>query len=181
MDSPFDFDKVKGYGQRGWKAGLSELGGFRKFILRGNVVDLAVGVVIGAAFTGVVNSLVKDFLQPLIGLALAAFGFQDNFKDAVWPDPKVVKEGFHGQFFFYGDFIGTLITFLLTAFVLYFFVVRPITALQDRFMPKKEPEEPITRECPYCISTIPLKATRCAYCTAQLPPAEESEAVTAKS
>ncbi|GHO44954.1 large conductance mechanosensitive channel protein MscL [Ktedonospora formicarum] len=179
MDSRFD--RVKDYGQRGWKAGLTELGGFRKFILRGNVVDLAVGVVIGAAFTAVVEGLVKDFLQPVIGLVLAAFGYQDNLKSAVWPNPIVNKAGFHGQFFSYGDFIGAIITFLLTALVLYFFVVRPITALQDRFTPKREPEEPITRECPYCISTIPLRATRCAYCTAQLPPAEENEAVAARS
>ncbi|EFH90159.1 large conductance mechanosensitive channel protein MscL [Ktedonobacter racemifer] len=167
------FDTFRDYGERGWKAGMGELGGFRKFILRGNVVDLAVGIVIGAAFTGVVQELVNDFLQPLIGIILATAGFKQNFKDAYWL--------LAGQKFFYGNFVGAVITFLLTALVLYFFVVRPVTALQDRFTPKKEPEAPTTRECPYCLSTIPLKATRCAYCTAQLPPSEEPQQVAARS
>jgi len=136
------------------------LGDFRKFILRGNVVDLAVGIVIGAAFTGVVTSFVKDFITPLIGLigiphfADFTFGRTDN--------------PFH-----LGDFINVAISFLLVALVVYFFVVRPVNALQDRFTPHKEAETPATRDCPFCLSTVPLKATRCAYCTAQLPPVEE--------
>ncbi|GHO74100.1 large-conductance mechanosensitive channel [Ktedonobacter sp. SOSP1-85] len=167
------FDTFRDYGERGWKVGMGELGGFRKFILRGNVVDLAVGIVIGAAFTAVVNGLVKDFLTPLIGILLNQFGFTANLSSAAGK--------FQGQTFAYGDFLNALITFLLTALALYFFVVRPVTALQDRFTSKKEPEAPTTRECPYCLSTIPLKATRCAYCTAQLPPSEEQQQVAARS
>lgn len=173
------FDTFRDYGERGWKAGMGELGGFRKFILRGNVVDLAVGIVIGAAFTAVVNGLVKDFLTPLIGILLTQFGFTQNLSQGVWPAANAA--GFYGQHFAYGDFLNAAITFLLTALALYFFVVRPINALQDRFASKKEPEAPTTRECPYCLSTIPLKATRCAYCTAQLPPSGEQQQVAARS
>jgi len=157
---------VKGFGGRGLHAGLSTLGDFRKFLLRGNVVDLAVGVVIGAAFNGLVQGFVNDFLQPLVGIIITAItgrnaGSLNDYKTGA---------------FAWGHFIGLLISFILTAAVLYFFVVKPINSLQDRYShlrPKKE-ETPTTRECPFCLSTVPLKATRCAYCTAQLPPADAS-------
>lgn len=162
----FDRDRLADYGKRGFQGGLSTLGDFQKFLLRGNVVDLAVGVVIGAAFNGVVQALVKDFITPLLGLLVQ----QPNLKD------KVLNIGGQtGQNFSYGDFTTVFISFLLTAAVVYFLVVKPINALQDRYnrlRPKKE-EAPTTRECPFCLSTVNIRATRCAYCTAQLPPADQ--------
>lgn len=148
-------------GSRGVHAGLSTLGDFRKFLLRGNVVDLAVGVVIGAAFNSVVQSLVKDIITPLIGAFINVNGLE------------VYKFGWRGQTFSIGDLIGVLISFIVTAAVVYFFVVKPINALEDRFKPKQQAASPTTRECPFCLSTVPLRATRCAYCTAQLPAAED--------
>ncbi|GAC1388793.1 MAG: large conductance mechanosensitive channel protein MscL [Ktedonobacteraceae bacterium] len=145
-------DRVRDLGGRGFRGGLGQLGDFRKFILRGNVVDLAVGIVIGAAFTGVVTALVNDFVKPLIGLIVGPNNFQG-------------KVGVFGV----GDFISVLINFLLVALVVYFLVVKPVNALTDRFTPHKD-ETPTTRECPFCLSTVPLRAMRCAYCTAQLPP-----------
>ncbi len=152
---------ARNLGSRGFHAGLSTLGDFRKFLLRGNVVDLAVGVVIGAAFNSVVQSLVKDIITPLIGAFINVNGFE------------VYKFGWRGQTFSIGDLIGVLISFMVTAIVVYFLVVKPINALEDRFRPKQQAVSPTTRECPFCLSTVPLKATRCAYCTAQLPPAED--------
>ncbi|QBD79074.1 large conductance mechanosensitive channel protein MscL [Ktedonosporobacter rubrisoli] len=152
---------VSDIGKRGLHAGLRELGGFQKFILRGNVVDLAVGIVIGASFNSVVTAMVNDFLQPLIG-KVANVSTLNSAQTAG---------------FMWGHFIGTLITFLLTAAVVYFFVVRPVNALQDRFFPHKD-EAPTTRECPFCLSSVPIKATRCAYCTAQLPPSDTPETQT---
>nr|BBH90753.1 large-conductance mechanosensitive channel [Thermosporothrix sp. COM3] len=163
MERPFS--TLRNWGERGWNASTREMGGFKKFILRGNVVDLAVGVVIGAAFSGVVDSLVKDFISPLIGVALLTLHLNQDFKNAFWE--------YQGQRFAFGDFVNALISFLIVAFVLYFFVVRPVALLQDRFLPREEPKAPEKRECPFCLSEVPLKATRCAYCTAQLPPAEE--------
>lgn len=148
---------------RGLHAGLDTLGDFRKFILRGNVVDLAIGVVIGAAFNGVVQEFVKDLITPLIGLF---GGF--NFPAWSW---KI-----NNSVFAIGAFLNALISFIIVAAVLYFFVVKPINALEDRYnrlRPKQE-EAPTTRECPFCLSTVNIKATRCAYCTAQLPPVEET-------
>lgn len=148
------------FGERGLHAGFRELGGFQKFILRGNVVDLAVGIVIGAAFTTVVNGFVKDIITPLIPA-----NKNQNLSILTLPAP------FGGKILL-GDFINDVIAFLIVAAVIYFFVVRPVNALQDRFQPHKEPEKPTTRDCPFCLSTVPLAATRCAYCTAQLPPAD---------
>ena len=156
---------VKDVSGRGLHAGLSTLGDFQKFILRGNVVDLAVGVVIGAAFNGLVQGFVSDFLQPLIGAMISYItGGQTRSLDAYVSGP-----------FLWGHFIGLLISFLLTAAVVYFFVVKPINFLHDRYgrlRPKHE-EAPTTRECPFCLSKVPRTAIRCAYCTAQLPPADE--------
>ncbi len=150
---------VRDFGERGLHSGVSTLGDFKKFILRGNVVDLAVGIVIGAAFTGVVNGFVKDFVTPLIGL----IGIPDF--------ANLVIHGPNKNNFLVGDFINVIISFLITALVVYFFVVKPVNSLSDRFTPHKD-ATPTTRECPFCLSTVPLKATRCAYCTAQLPPAD---------
>ena len=152
-------DTMRDLGTKGWRGGLSTLGDFQKFILRGNVVDLAVGIVIGAAFTGIVNSFVKDMITPLIGLVGIPHFSDFTFGPTTNP-------------FHLGDFINALISFIIMAAVVYFFVVKPVNTLRDRFTPHKEAEAPSTRDCPFCLSTVPLKATRCAYCTAQLPPAE---------
>lgn len=128
---------------------------FRKFILRGNVVDLAVGVVIGAAFTTVVNSMVKDMITPIITI----FGSSKHFADAHFT--------IRGSEFLYGDLINSVITFLIVAAVVFFFVVQPINKLTERFGTGKEAEAP-TRKCPECLSKIPKAASRCMFCTSKL-------------
>ena len=145
----------------------SWLSGFRTFILRGNVVDLAVGIVIGAAFTAVVNGLVSDVITPLIPVP---GGSLTNWK---WHPPYNPNPN---AFLNVGTFINAIITFLIVAFVIYFFVVRPVNALTERFKPKETPAAPTTRDCPYCLSSIPLMATRCAYCTSPLPPPNQTPA-----
>lgn len=129
---------------------------FKKFILRGNVVDLAVGIVIGAAFTSVVNAFVKDLVTPI----LAIFGGVKRFADA--------KFVVHGSEFLYGDLINAIISFLIVAIVIFFFVVEPINHLTERFARSRETEEPTTRKCPECLSEIPKEATRCKFCTAKI-------------
>lgn len=138
------------------------LGGFKTFILRGNVVDLAVGIVIGAAFTAVVNGLVSDIITPLIPSPTG------NLSDAYISIPWTNNH--HLQ---YGAFINAIISFLIIALVLYFFVVRPVAALLARYKPKEVQVAPTTRDCPYCLQSIPLQATRCAYCTSPVPPANQ--------
>ena len=152
--------------QKAEKATVGVLSGFKAFILRGNVVDLAVGIMIGAAFSGVVNSLVGDIITPLIP------GVGKGLSDLVF-------NSYTGSKVQVGHFITTVISFLILALVIYFFIVRPVNALMDLFKPRPA-ATPTTRECPYCLSTIPLKATRCAYCTAQLPPAGEPSPATAQ-
>ncbi|MFD7730068.1 large conductance mechanosensitive channel protein MscL [Kitasatospora phosalacinea] len=130
--------------------------GFRSFLLRGNVVDLAVGIVIGAAFTAVVTGFVAAFLTPLIGIASGAVG---DFS----------KESFTaaGVSFPYGAFLQALISFVLVAAVIYFAVVMPVGRLQNRFNPVKD--APVAKaDCPECLSTVPAAATRCAHCTSEL-------------
>ena len=125
---------------------------FRAFILRGNLVDLAVAVVIGTAFTAVVNALVKDIVTPVI----AAAGGEPNFGRLAFT--------INGSRFAYGDFLNALLTFLIVAAVVFFLVVKPVNALLDRF--KTEPDvDKETRECPECLSAIPVAAHRCAFCT----------------
>lgn len=137
-----------------------EVGGFKKFLLRGNVVDLAVGVVIGAAFSSVVQALVRDIITPIIG----AFGGVTDFSS--W----AVTIG--SSTLLIGDFLNALISFLLIALVVYFLVVLPVNKLMDRYRP--EPKPAPTKECPECASKIPQVARRCSACTAQLaPPSEE--------
>ncbi|MEY9965652.1 large conductance mechanosensitive channel [Streptacidiphilus sp. MAP12-16] len=130
--------------------------GFRSFLLRGNVVDLAVGIVIGAAFTAVVNGFVTAFLTPIVGMVSGRTG---DFS----------KQSFNvnGVIFPYGALISALISFILVAAVVYYFVVLPVNRLHQRFAPKKEPGAP-TKECPECLSTIPAAATRCSFCTVQV-------------
>jgi len=129
------------------------LKGFGNFIMRGNVVDLAVAVVIGGAFGAIVTALVKDLVTPLIA---AIFGK---------PDFSALAFTVNGSKFAIGDFINALIAFLLVALAIYFFVVVPMNAVTQRF---KKPEEapPALRECPECLSEILAAAKRCKYCTA---------------
>lgn len=133
---------------------------FRNFILRGNVVDLAVAVAVGAAFTAVINQFVKSFITPLIG---AIFGHSNHGKNAF----SSLVFSINGSTFSYGDFITAAITFLITATVVFFVVVKPSQALLRRFgMTPAEP--PPKASCPECLTEIPVAATRCAACTAEL-------------
>lgn len=128
------------------------LKGFRDFILRGNVVDLAVAVVIGAAFGAVINSLVSDLINP----AIAAIVHKPNFSYLIWQ--------VNGGKITYGNFINAVIQFLIIAAAIYFMVVMPLNALLKKFSPAKA-EPPKTKPCPQCLSDIPIAATRCAHCT----------------
>lgn len=123
--------------------------GFKQFILRGNVIDLAVGIMIGAAFNSVVSSLVKDILTPFIAAIVAK------------PDFSKLTFSIHGSQFAYGDFINSLVSFLITAAAVYFFIVLPINKLNG----KGPTIKPATKQCPECLSDIPAKARRCAFCT----------------
>lgn len=134
------------------------LKGFRDFILRGNVVDLAVGVIIGAAFNSVVNSMVKDVLTPIISGA----GGKPNF------DYLKLYVG-KGEVA-YGSFLNALISFLIVAAVVYFGVVLPLHWFLERVKKKEEaPAAPASKKCPECLSDIPLEARRCAHCTQPVP------------
>src|SRR5580700_497002 len=128
------------------------LSGFKKFILRGNVVDMAVGVVIGAAFASVVGSLTKGLLTPLIAAVVKA------------PDFSGLFFTLNGSKFLYGEFINAVISFLLVAAAVYFFVVTPINALVARMRKDPAPADPTTKKCPECLSEIPIDARRCAFC-----------------
>ncbi len=132
------------------------MSGFRKFILRGNVVDLAVAVVIGAAFGAVVQALVKDIITPIIG---AFFGV---------PDFSAWYFTINGSKFLIGDFINVVLSFLIIAFVVYYFIVVPVQKLMDRYRGEPPVTPVTTRECPYCLSRIPVQASRCAFCTADV-------------
>lgn len=138
------------------------LKGFREFIMRGNVVDLAVAVVIGAAFNAVVQSLVKDLITPLI----AAVGGQPNFSGLTFT--------IHHSKFLYGDFVNAVVSFLILAAVVFFLVVQPLNKLNNFFKNSRKPADPTSRKCPECLSEIPLAAKRCMYCTAKVTPVQES-------
>ncbi len=146
------------------------LKGFRDFIMRGNVIDLAVAVIIGAAFTKVVNSLVEDIIMPPIGLLLGNVDFSNLFlvlregTKAAGPYTTLADAKAAGAATLnYGLFITTVVTFLIVGFVVYL-IVRSVT----RFGPKKAEAPAATKACPYCLSTIPLKATKCAFCGSEL-------------
>ena len=140
------------------------MSGFRKFILRGNVVDLAVAVVIGTAFGAVVQALVKDIITPIIG----AFGGLPDF--AAW------YFTINNSKFLIGDFINAVVAFLVIAAIVYYFVVVPVEKLMDRYKGEPSVAPVSTRECPYCLSKIPVAATKCAFCTADLTARGEAPA-----
>jgi large conductance mechanosensitive channel len=129
------------------------LDGFKKFILRGNVVDMAVGIVIGAAFGGVVTSLVKSFIEPLIALVVGK------------PDYSALAVKVGETPFPYGVFLTAIVNFLLIAAAIYFFVVVPVNALVARMNRGEAPPDPTTKKCPECLSEIPIDARRCMHCT----------------
>jgi large conductance mechanosensitive channel len=146
---------------------------FKAFIMRGNVVDMAVGIIIGAAFGAIVASLVKDIIMPPIGLALGNIDFSNLI--------VVLKQGApagpYGSLadaqaakavtINYGLFINTIIIFLIVALVVFFFIVRPIARMQAS-KKVEAPAAPVTKECPFCSTTIPVKASRCPNCTSEL-------------
>lgn len=134
------------------------LKGFRDFILRGNVVDLAVAVIVGAAFTSIVNSLVKDLINPLIAATVHK------------PDFSAIVFTIHGGKFQLGDFLNQLISFLLISATVYFFFVLPINSLIRRFHHSAQAAPPSTRPCPECLADIPLAAKRCSHCTQPVEP-----------
>ena len=138
---------------------------FREFAVKGNVVDLAVGIVLGVAFGAIVTSLVNDIIMPPIGRLLGRINFADlfiNLSGTAYPSLKAAKDA-GAATINYGNFLNTIINFIIVAFVM-FLLIKQINRL------KKEPApaEPNTKECKFCLSTIPIKATRCPHCTSQL-------------
>jgi large conductance mechanosensitive channel len=127
--------------------------GFKDFLMRGNVVDLAVAVIIGGAFGKVVTALTTDFLTPLIGI----FGGTPDFKGVVFT--------VNGSKFLIGDFVDAVIAFIMVAATIYVFIVAPMNALAARRKRGEVPPDPTTKKCPECLSEIPIAARRCAFCT----------------
>jgi large conductance mechanosensitive channel len=136
---------------------------FKEFLLRGNLLDLAVAVVIGVAFTAVVNAFVANLITPLIK---AIFGGSAQFKNLSFT--------LHGSRFAYGAFLNAALSFVIIAAVIFFLVIKPVNSLMDRmgFTPQDDP----VRQCPECLSKVPEEATRCAYCTSVLTPASSGSA-----
>src|SRR5690349_1549874 len=135
---------------------MSMLKGFRQFMLRGNVIDLAVAVVIGAAFGAVVTALVKDLLTPLIAAIVGK------------PDFSAIAFEINGSKFLIGDFVNALVSFLLIGAAVYFFVIVPVNAFMARMRRGEAPPDPTTKKCPECLSEVPIAAKRCAFCTSPL-------------
>ena len=129
------------------------LSGFKQFIMRGNVLDLAVAVVMGAAFGAVVTALVKDLITPLIAALVGK------------PDFSAIQFTVNNSKFLIGDFINAIVSFLLIAAAIYFFVVVPVNALMARMRRGEAPPDPTTKKCPECLSEIPIAARKCAHCT----------------
>jgi large conductance mechanosensitive channel len=139
---------------------------FKQFLLRGNVVDLAVAVVIGAAFGAIVTSIVDNLITPLI----AAIGGQPDFSE--------IGFKINGSQFNVGLVINAILSFLIIAAVIFFFVVKPMNMLVQRAT-AAPPADPTERKCPFCLSDVPVEATRCKFCTSELPPPTQTEAVEA--
>ena len=132
------------------------LKGFRQFLLRGNVIDLAVAVVIGGAFGAVVTALVKDLITPLIAALVGT------------PDFSALVFTINGSKFLIGDFVNAVVAFVLVAAAIYFFVVVPVNAVMARLHRGDAPADPTTKRCPECLSEVPIAARRCAFCTSAL-------------
>lgn len=130
--------------------------GFKQFLLRGNVLDLAVAVVIGGAFGAVVAAFVKDLLTPLIAALVGK------------PDFSAITFTVNGSQFLIGDFVNALLSFILVAAAVYFFVVIPVNRLVARMRRGEAPPDPTTKKCPECVSDVPIAARRCAFCTQPL-------------
>ena len=130
--------------------------GFKAFLMRGNVIDLAVAVVIGAAFGAVVTALVKDLLTPLIAAIVGK------------PDFSAITFEVNGSKFLIGNFINNVLSFVFIAMAVYFFVVLPMNTLMARMRRGQAPPDPTTKPCPECLSTIPIAARRCAFCTSSV-------------
>jgi large conductance mechanosensitive channel len=128
---------------------------FKQFLMRGNVIDLAVAVVIGVAFAAVVNSAVNDLIMPVIALIFGE------------PDFSNLTFTINDAIFRYGAFITAVVNFVLVAAAIFFLVVKPINALMERSR-REPPADPTTMKCPFCISEVPVGATRCAFCTSEL-------------
>lgn len=129
------------------------LQGFKQFMLRGNVLDLAVAVVMGAAFGAVVQSMVKSLITPFIAAIVGK------------PDFSVIAFTINGSKFAVGDFINAVVSFLLIGVAVYFFIVLPVNKLMARMRRGEAPPDPTTKKCPECLSEVPIAATRCAFCT----------------
>jgi len=141
---------------------------FKEFAMRGNVIDMAVGIIIGAAFGTIIGTMVSDVLMPPIGLLLGNVDFSNLFvvlKEGKIAGPYATvaaAKGAGAVTLNYGLFVNTVVNFLIVAFAI-FFLIRGMNALK-----KKEAAQPTTKECPHCLSTIPIKATRCGHCTSEL-------------
>jgi len=146
---------------------------FKKFVLRGNVMDMAVGVIIGAAFGAIVASLVADLISPLIGFLVGDTDFSNLFivlrtGTPIGPYTALADAQAAGAVTLnYGSFLTAVVSFLLVAFVI-FMLVRGVNKLREKKDKDEVPAEPTTKECPQCLSTIPIKAIRCAHCTSEL-------------
>ena len=145
---------------------------FKAFITRGNVIDMAVGIIIGIAFGAVINSLVKDVISPPIGLALGNVDFNNLFvilKEGLTPGPYASladAQAAGAVTINYGVFVNAIVNLIIIAAVVFFLIVRPVARMQAR--KKVEEPAPITKECPYCFTAIPIKASRCPNCTSEL-------------
>ncbi|HEX7407442.1 MAG TPA: large-conductance mechanosensitive channel protein MscL [Candidatus Binatia bacterium] len=141
---------------------------FKEFAMRGNVLDMAVGIIIGAAFGKIITSFVSDILMPPLGLLLGKVDFSNLFIDLSGqshPSLQAAKAA-GAPTLNYGMFLNTVLDFAIVAFAV-FMLIRQV----NRFLPKPAPAPASTRECPHCLSAMPLKATRCAHCTSDVPPA----------
>jgi large conductance mechanosensitive channel len=147
---------------------------FKAFVMRGNVVDLAIGIIIGVAFGAIIGSFVKDVIMPPIGLLLGNVDFANLFVvlkegTVAGPYPSLAAAQEAGAVSInYGVFINTIVNFLIIAAVVFFFVIRPINKMHERQKAKEAAPAPDTKECPYCITNIPIKASRCPNCTSEL-------------
>lgn len=156
----------------------SFIGEFKKFIMRGSVIDLAVGVIIGGAFQAIVNSLVNDVISPVISLATKGINFADKFIVLAITDEKfstaaAAKDAGYATLN-YGSFVTAVLNFLIMAFII-FLLVKGLNKLAELGRKEEKPAEATTKKCPFCQSEISIKAVRCPNCTSELPENEESE------